>query len=315
MVNCNPETVSTDYDTSDRLFFEPLTNEDVLNVCERLQEAGDVRGVIVSLGGQTPLKLAHDARSAAASRCSARARRRSTRPRTASSSTRCATGSASRSPTAAIGDRAPTTRVAVANDDRLPGARAPVVRARRPRDADRLRRRRPAPRDGRARRTPARSAAKAGCRPNGPRSIDRFLEDAIEVDVDALRDRTGEVRHRRRDGAHRGSRRALGRLRVRDPAADALGRRRAARSSSYTRALADALDVVGLLNVQYAVKDERVYVIEANPRASRTVPFVSKATGVPLAKVAARVMVGATLRRARAPKACCARPPRAATSR
>ena len=108
------------------------------------------------------------------------------------------------------------------------------------------------------------------------------------------------VGHRRRDGAHRGGRRALGRLRVRDPAADA-DRRRWSRASRRTpRALADALDVRGLLNVQYAVKDDEVFVIEANPRASRTVPFVSKATGVPLAKVASRVMVGATLAELRA---------------
>ena len=111
-----------------------------------------------------------------------------------------------------------------------------------------------------------------------PALIDRFLEDAVEVDVDAIRDATGEVRGRRDDGAHRGGRRALRRLGVRDPAADA--RRGDDRDHrGVTRALADALDVRGLLNVQYAVKDGEVFVIEANPRASRTVPFVSKATG------------------------------------
>ena len=133
-----------------------------------------------------------------------------------------------------------------------------------------------------------------------PVLVDRFLEDAIEVDVDAIRDATGDVVDRRRDGARRGGRRALRRLRLRDPAADPAAAAMVERIETHTRAIADALDVRGLLNVQYAVKGDQVFVIEANPRASRTVPFVAKATGVPLAKVAARVMVGATLAELRA---------------
>ena len=127
-----------------------------------------------------------------------------------------------------------------------------------------------------------------------PALIDRFLEDAIEVDVDALRDHTGEViiggvmEHIEEAGVHSGDSAC-----VLPPST--LSAETVATISEYTERLADALDVRGLLNVQYAVKDGQVLVIEANPRASRTVPFVSKATGVPLAKVAARVMLGATL--------------------
>ena len=138
-----------------------------------------------------------------------------------------------------------------------------------------------------------------------PVLVDRFLEDAVEVDVDAIRDATGEsviggvMEHIEEAGVHSG-----------DSACaippQTLSAAMVGRIETQTRALADALDVRGLLNVQYAVKDDELYVIEANPRASRTVPFVSKATGVPLAKVASRVMVGATLDELRAEKASCA---------
>ena len=148
-----------------------------------------------------------------------------------------------------------------------------------------------------------------------PALIDRFLEDATEVDVDALRDRTGAVviggvmEHIEEAGVHSGD------SVVRDPAADALGRRRAHDRAVHATRSPTSSSVVGLLNVQYAVKDGAVYVIEANPRASRTVPFVSKATGVPLAKIAARRHGRRDARRALAPKGCCGRPPPAATSR
>ena len=135
-----------------------------------------------------------------------------------------------------------------------------------------------------------------------PVLVDRFLEDATEVDVDAIRDARRRLRHRRDHGARRGGRGALRRLRLRHPAVLAVGRDHRRCSSDYTRRIADALGVIGLINVQYAVKSGQVFVIEANPRASRTVPFVAKATGVPLAKVASRVMMGATLAELRAEK-------------
>ena len=169
---------------------------------------------------------------------------------------------------------------------RLPGAGAPVVRARRPRHADRLRRREPGRRAMEELAAEGSLGREGGLSAERPVLVDRFLEDAVEVDVDAIRDATGDVDHRRGDGAHRGGRactRATPRARSRRRRC----RRRWSRASRRRpRALADALDVRGLLNVQYAVKDDELYVIEANPRASRTVPFVSKATGVPLAKVA-----------------------------
>ena len=213
--------------------------------------------MIVGLGGQTPLKLAHIARAGGHPdpRHEPGVDRRW--PRTASSSTRCATGSASRSPTGGIA----TTRRRRGRGRATRSATRCSCGRRTCSAAARWRSSTTTPTCGArwaSSRTPARSAARAACRPSGPRSIDRFLEDAVEVDVDALRDRTGEVRHRRGDGAHRGGRRALGRLRVRDPAADALGRGASRTIDEHTRALADALDVVGLLNVQYAVKDGAV---------------------------------------------------------
>ena len=301
MLNCNPETVSTDYDTSDRLFFEPLFPEDVLAVCRRLQEratdgrrAGRCRG-----GTRWPDTAEAGPRrwSAPASPCSARAPTPSTSPKTASASTSSAAASASRS--RPVAPRPPRSRRGHRRRPRLPGAGAPVVRARRPGHADRLRRREPRRGDGRARRRrqPRARGRALGGTPGAGRPFPRGRGRG--------RRRRHPRRHRRRrhrwrDGAHRGGRRALGRLRVRDPAADADARRWSHRIETQTHALADALDVRGLLNVQYAVKDDELFVIEANPRASRTVPFVSKATGVPLAKVASRVMVGATLDELRA---------------
>jgi carbamoyl-phosphate synthase large subunit len=290
MVNCNPETVSTDYDTSDRLFFEPLTNEDVLNVCERLQEAGDVRGVIVSLGGQTPLKLAHGLQ-------------RSGIP-VLGTSPASIDAAEDREQFNALCDRLgipqPEGTMASNADDAVAAADAigyPVL----VRPSYVL--------GGRAmqivydaadvRRAMAELAhtgslgREGGLSAERPALIDRFLEDAIEVDVDALRDRTGAcliggvMEHTEQAGVHSGDSSCA----IPPPTLSAEVVRTI---KEYTEALANELGVVGLLNVQYAVKDARVYVIEANPRASRTVPFVSKATGVPLAKIAARVMLGGT---------------------
>jgi carbamoyl-phosphate synthase large subunit len=290
MVNCNPETVSTDYDTSDRLFFEPLTTEDVLNVCERLQEAGDVRGVIVSLGGQTPLKLARDLE-------------RSSIP-VLGTSPASIDAAEDREQFNALCDRIDIPRpvgamassadeaVAVANAIGYPvlvrpsyvlGGRAMQIVYD---DTDIRRAMAELAQSGSLGREGGLSAER-------PALIDRFLEDATEVDVDALRDRTGAcviggiMEHTEEAGVHSGDSACA----IPPPtlAVDVVHT-----IERYTRALAEELEVVGLLNVQFAVKDRRVYVIEANPRASRTVPFVSKATGVPLAKVAARVMLGAT---------------------
>ena len=290
MVNCNPETVSTDYDTSDRLFFEPLTREDVLNVCERLQEAGDVRGVIVSLGGQTPLKLAHDLESSGIP--------------VLGTSPASIDAAEDREQFNALCDRLgipqPDGAMATNADDAVAVANSigyPVLV--RPSYVLGGRAMQIVYDDTDVRRAMAELAhsgslgREGGLSAERPALIDRFLEDATEVDVDALRDRTGAcviggvMEHTEEAGVHSGDSACA----IPPPTLSAEVVRTI---EQYTRALADELQVVGLLNVQFAVKDRRVYVIEANPRASRTVPFVSKATGVPLAKVAARVMLGAT---------------------
>jgi carbamoyl-phosphate synthase large subunit len=297
MVNCNPETVSTDYDTADRLFFEPLTAEDVLNVCEALGAPG-LFGVIVSLGGQTPLKLAHDLERAGITVLG-------TSPDSIDLAEDRERWSAL---CQSLGVPQPPGGVATSTGDALEVARKvgyPVLV--RPSyvlggrameivyDDDGLRR---------AMAALAASAEGPGVRgaPEGiwglsstrPVLIDRFLEDAIEVDVDAVRDSAGEVliggvmEHIEEAGVHSGDSACA----IPPPT---LPGEVVATIEEHTRRLAGALDVRGLLNVQYAVKAGVVHVLEANPRASRTVPFVSKATGVPLAKVAARVMLGATL--------------------
>jgi carbamoyl-phosphate synthase large subunit len=290
MVNCNPETVSTDYDTSDRLFFEPLTREDVLNVCERLQEKGELRGVVVSLGGQTPLKLAHQLEAAnipvlgtsPASIDAAEDREQF--------NALCERLGIPQPP----GDTATRVddAVRIANDIGYPvlvrpsyvlGGRAMQIVYD---DADLRRAMIELSEIGSLGREGGLSAER-------PVLIDRFLEDATEVDVDAVRDRTGEVivggvmEHIEEAGVHSGDSACA----IPPPTLPGSVVRTI---EEHTRALADALGVLGLCNVQYAVKDGTVFIIEANPRASRTVPFVSKATGVPLAKIAARVMVGAT---------------------
>ncbi len=290
MVNCNPETVSTDYDTADRLFFEPLTHEDVLNVCEALSDAGPVMGVIVGLGGQTPLKLSHALEQAGYAilgtspdsidlaedreRFNALCERLGVpQPPGGTASTAEAAAAIAAGvgypvlvrPSYVLGGRA--MQIVYDDDDLSRGISSRAVQG---------------------------SVGRAGGRPAlGPALIDRFLEDAIEVDVDALRDRTGDVliggvmEHIEEAGVHSGDSACAIPPPTLTPAV-------LAKIEAHTRKLAEALDVIGLLNVQYAVRDGDVWVIEANPRASRTVPFVSKATGVALAKVAARIMLGAS---------------------
>jgi carbamoyl-phosphate synthase large subunit len=291
MVNCNPETVSTDYDTSDRLYFEPLTCEDVLNViaAETRAAGGVAPKVIVSLGGQTPLKLAGlipvelVAGTSPASIDLAEDREKW--------NALCHELHIPQPPggTAADLDEA----LEIVDDIGFPvlvrpsyvlGGRAMQIvhdRTHLARAMDEL--------------SGFGSLGKeGGLSAERPVLIDRFLADAVEVDVDAIRDHTGEVliggvmEHVEEAGVHSGdSACAIPPQTLPSWVVEVI--------ESYTAAIAEALDVRGLINVQYAVTGTTVYVIEANPRASRTVPFVAKATGVPLAKVATRVMLGATL--------------------
>ena len=294
MVNCNPETVSTDYDTSDRLYFEPLTTEDVFNVLEAEQSAGGrVVGVIVSLGGQTPLKLAGVLPpelvlgTSAASIDLAEDRERW--------NALCAElgipqppGGTAATVAEALAVSASVGYPVLLRPSYVLGGRAMEIVY----DDEGVRRVMQAMTTGAL-------AREGGVTAERPVLVDRFLEDAIEVDVDAVRDGTGEtliggvMEHVEEAGVHSGdSACALPPQSLPDEVVEVL--------EQHTRALADSLEVCGLLNVQYAVKDGQVFVLEANPRASRTVPFVAKATGVPLAMVAARVMVGQTLESLRA---------------
>ena len=295
MLNCNPETVSTDYDTSDRLYFEPLTTEDVLNViAAETKAAGKAPKLIVSLGGQTPLKLASSlpaeliAGTSPASIDLAEDREQwnalcnrlgIAQPPGATATdlagARAVTASTGYPvlvrPSYVLGGRA--MRI-VHDDQQLVDAMAEMERF-------------------------GSLGREGGLSSSRPVLIDRFLQDATEVDVDAIRDATGEVliggimEHVEEAGIHSGDSACA--LPPQNLSTQAL-----ATIEDYTRKIADALDVRGLINVQFAVADGTVYVIEANPRASRTVPFVAKATGVPLAMVASRVMLGATLAQLRA---------------
>jgi carbamoyl-phosphate synthase large subunit len=289
MVNCNPETVSTDYDTSDRLYFEPLTAEDVSNVLEAEQAAGgSVAGIIVSLGGQTPLKLSGALPpelvlgTSPASIDLAEDRER-WNALCASLAIPQPPGGTATSSTDALVIAARVGYPVLLRPSYVLGGRAMEIVY----DEDGVRRVMHSLTTGAL-------AREGGVTAERPVLIDRFLEDAVEVDVDAVRDASGEIliagvmEHVEEAGVHSGdSACALPPQSLSEEVLELLDR--------HTRSLADALEVCGLINVQYAVKDGQVYVLEANPRASRTVPFVAKATGVPLAMVASRVMVGHTL--------------------
>jgi len=277
MVNCNPETVSTDYDTSDRLYFEPLTFEDVMNIVE-LEKP---EGVVIQFGGQTPLRLAlplfragvpilgtsPDAIDLAEDRKRFRALLTELDISQPESGTAISLEEAKEvaarigypvlvRPSYVLGGRA---MAIVYDETRLEGY--------------------------------VREAVKAS--PEHPILVDRFLEDAFEVDVDAVGDGErvvigGILQHIEEAGIHSGdSAMVLPTYKITAPHLQTI--------REYTRRLGLALGVKGLMNVQYAIKDDVVYVLEVNPRASRTTPFVSKATGVPLAKVAARIMAGRSL--------------------
>jgi carbamoyl-phosphate synthase large subunit len=277
MVNCNPETVSTDYDTADRLYFEPLTLEDVLEICHREQPAG----VLVQLGGQTPLKLAKDLEAAGIPIWG-------TSPDAIDAAEdRGRFGTLMDQ----LGVAMPPGGIARSFDEALEVARTigyPVLV--RPSYVLGGRAMQIVYDDAGLERylTEAVSAA-----PDQPILVDRFLEGAIEVDVDAVFDGHetfvgGVLEHIEEAGVHSG-----------DSACTlpplTLGRGQVAEIARVADGIARGLEVRGLLNVQFALKDDVTYCIEANPRASRTIPFTSKATGVPLAKIAARVMAGATL--------------------
>jgi carbamoyl-phosphate synthase large subunit len=293
MVNCNPETVSTDYDTADRLYFEPLTFEDVLEVYHAEDSSGraaggpGVVGVVVQLGGQTPLSLARRLADAGVPIVG-------TSPASIHvAEERGAFGKL----LGEAGLRAPAHGTAtsfaearkIADEIGYPvlvrpsyvlGGRGMEIVYDEATLRDYI---------GRA----------TEISPDHPVLVDRFLDDAIEIDVDALCDATGDVylggimEHIEEAGIHSGdSSCALPPI--------TLGTAHLAEIRRYTSAIAHGIGVRGLLNVQYALKDDALYVLEANPRASRTVPFVSKATAVPLAKAAARIMLGATVSALRA---------------
>ena len=296
MINCNPETVSTDYDISTRLYVEPITEEHVTDIIEREQPVG----VIVGLGGETPLKLADKIPAhllmgtSAASIDLAEDRKQWSALCSSLGIQQPAGGTAVSVPEAqaiagkvhypvlirpsyVLGGRAMQI---VYDDDELSAAMAELAGA-------------------------GSLGREGGLSAERPVLVDRFLDDAVEVDVDAIRDSTGEVliggvmEHIEAAGVHSGDSTCV----LPPPTLTSAA---VATITEQTIAIAKALDVVGPVNVQFVVKvsdvryETQVYVIEANPRASRTLPFVAKATGVPLAKIAARVMAGASLAELRA---------------
>ncbi|MCK0196772.1 carbamoyl-phosphate synthase large subunit [Ancylobacter sp. 6x-1] len=302
MVNCNPETVSTDYDTSDRLYFEPLTAEDVIEVLEREKTAGTLHGVIVQFGGQTPLKLARaleeaeipilgtspDAIDLAEDRDRFKTLLDKLKLRQPANGiaysveqARLVAGDLGYPlvvrPSYVLGGRA----MQIIHDngqlgdyllDTLPGLVPNDVKARYPND---------------------KTGQINTVLGKNPLLFDRYLTDATEVDVDCLSDGTdtficGIMEHIEEAGIHSG-----------DSACSlpphSLTKEMIAALEKQTRDMALALKVGGLMNVQYAIKDGKIYVLEVNPRASRTVPFVAKVIGEPIAKIASRVMAGETL--------------------
>ena len=302
MINCNPETVSTDYDTSDRLYFEPLTAEDVLEILAKEQSNGTLKGVIVQFGGQTPLKLAHALEQAGIpilgtsvdSIDLAEDRDRFKRLLDKLQLKQPKNGIAysveqSRlvlaelglplvvRPSYVLGGRA----MAIIHDqtafddyllDTLPGLVPSEVKARYPND---------------------KTGQINTVLGKNPLLFDRYLSDATEIDVDALCDGkdvfiAGIMEHIEEAGIHSG-----------DSACSlpprSLSKETIAALEMQTRKMALGLNVIGLMNVQYALKDGAIYVLEVNPRASRTVPFVAKVIGLPIAKIAARLMAGETL--------------------
>ena len=282
MVNCNPETVSTDYDTSDRLYFEPLTFEDVMAIVDRERDGGGDVSCVVQFGGQTPLKLALALQEAGVQILGtspdsidlAEDRRRFSQALWDLGVPQPASGTAvSRDEAREVAER--VGYPVVVRPSYVLGGRGMAIVF----DSSALDRY---------------MTGAVDVSHDRPVLIDRFLEDAFEFDVDAVADASGAVviggimEHIEEAGVHSGdsscvvppfmvAERHLGTIR------------------DYTRRIGRALKVVGLMNIQYAIKDDTVYVLEVNPRSSRTVPFISKATGVPMAKIAARIAAGRSL--------------------
>jgi carbamoyl-phosphate synthase large subunit len=281
MINCNPETVSTDYDTSDRLYFEPLTLEDVLEVVRSEELAGPVLGVITQLGGQTPLGLAAGLKAAGVNILGTSpeainlaedrgefgevlAEQELVAPKFGMAASQMEALKIAHEigypvlvrPSFVLGGRGMEI---VYDDESLSGF---IARA-------------------------------TDITPDRPVLVDRFLDSAIEIDVDALFDGNelflgGVMEHIEEAGIHSGDSACV-------LPAMTLTPEMAAEIAVATEKIARGVGVIGLINIQFAIADKQLYVLEANPRASRTVPFVSKATGVPLAKAAARISVGATI--------------------
>ena len=281
MVNCNPETVSTDYDTSDRLYFEPLTAEDVIALVRREQMAGTVLGCIVQYGGQTPLKLSQALEKAgipilgtSADAIDVAEDRERFQKLLHKLGLRQPENGIARSAEEA---EAITERIGypvVIRPSYVLGGRAMEIVY----DRNGLHRY-------------MREAVRVSG--DNPVLIDRYLNDAIEVDVDCIADGqsvyvAGVMEHIEEAGIHSGDSACALPPYTLSPAT-------VTELKAETEAMAKALGVVGLMNVQYAIKDNEIFVLEVNPRASRTVPFVAKATGVPVAKIGARVMAGARL--------------------
>jgi carbamoyl-phosphate synthase large subunit len=282
MVNCNPETVSTDYDTSDRLYFEPLTLEDVLAIVDRERSAGGEVACLVQFGGQTPLKLStalHHAGVRVMGTSPDSIDLAENRKRFAAllnqldipqpSSGTATSREEAREVAGGIG------YPVVVRPSYVLGGRAMAI-VYDPGALDRY------------------MTTAVDASPEHPVLVDRFLEDAFELDVDAVCDATGAVviggimEHIEEAGIHSGdSSCVVPPYLVKPEHLETI--------RGYTRRIANALGVVGLMNAQFAIKNDIVYVLEVNPRASRTVPYLSKATGVPLARVAARVMGGRSL--------------------
>jgi len=281
MVNCNPETVSTDYDTSDRLYFEPLTVEDVIAIARVEQSKGRLKGLIVQFGGQTPLKLAQALEQAdlpilgtSPDAIDLAEDRERFQKLLARLNLRQPENGVARSLDEAVSEARRIGYPVLLRPSYVLGGRAMEI----VHDEAELRRY-------------VATAVKVSGR--NPVLIDSYLRDAVEVDVDALSDGeavyvAGIMEHIEEAGIHSGD--SACSLPPYTLPADIV-----AEISRQTEVLARALGVVGLMNVQFAVHDKEIFILEVNPRASRTVPFVAKATGIPLAKIAARVMAGARL--------------------
>jgi carbamoyl-phosphate synthase large subunit len=282
MVNCNPETVSTDYDTADRLYFEPLTFEDVMAVVERERAGGGEVACVVQFGGQTPLKLALSLLGAGVAILGtspdsidlAEDRQRFSQLLWDLGVPQPSSGTAvSREGAQEVAER--IGYPVVVRPSYVLGGRGMAIVF-----------------DGGALDRYMTGAVDVSH--DRPVLVDRFLEDAFEFDVDAVADATGAVviggimEHIEEAGIHSGDSSCV-------VPPFMVAERHLATIREYTRRIARALKVVGLMNIQYAVKDDTVYVLEVNPRSSRTVPYISKATGVPLARLAARVAAGRTL--------------------